>query len=240
MSGLVDIEKQNSAWVLTLNRPEKRNALNAEMVEQLMGAIDEAEVNKVDLLVLRGHGKNFCAGFDFTDFEQSSEGDLLWRFVRIEQLLQRIYSSTAMTVACAHGANFGAGVDLLVACKHRVASADASFRMPGLKFGLVLGTRRLASLIGPQKAREIQQVAQTLDAAEAQSVGLVQEIAEPASWADVIERQEQAARSLCAEARVALYQAVTRASDDEDLSALVRSVVHPGLKQRIARYRAGE
>lgn len=240
MSALIDIQKQGSVWTLTLNRPDKRNALNAEMVEQLMAAVDQAELDQVDLLVLRGQGKNFCAGFDFTDFEEVSEGDLLWRFVRIEQLLQRIYSSSVLTVALAHGKNFGAGVDLLLACKHRVASADATLRMPGLKFGLVLGTRRLACIVGVQKAREIQQVAKVLSATEAQALGLIQEMAEPDAWDRVVGVQEQVVQVLSPDARKALYQAVSEASDDTDLAALVRSVVQPGLKQRIAHYSASD
>ncbi|MCR2153265.1 hypothetical protein NSX49_23710, partial [Salmonella enterica] len=76
------------------------------------------------------------------ELDAQSEGDLLLRFVRIETLLQRVAASPCLTVGLAHGRNFGAGVDLFGACKWRVSAPDASFRMPGLKFGLVLGTRR--------------------------------------------------------------------------------------------------
>ena len=163
MSALVVLDKQADCWVVTLNRPDKRNALNAELVEDLIEVVEQAQAEKPSLLVLRGEGKNFSAGFDFSEWQDASEGDLLWRFVRIEQLLQMLQALPILTMALAHGKNFGAGVDLMAVCKHRVAAEDATFRMPGLKFGLVLGTRRLARLVGVQTARQIQQVAKTLD-----------------------------------------------------------------------------
>lgn len=240
MSACLHIQKEASAWTLSLNRPDKRNALDAELVEALIDALEQARISGVDALVLRGEGKNFCAGFDFSGFESVSEGDLLWRFVRIEQLLQMLHALPMLTVALAHGKNFGAGVDLMAACKHRVASPDATFRMPGLKFGLVLGTRRLAALVGAERARQIQQVAQTLDAASALSVGLVSDVQDVDSWDGLISEQVQAACALSPDARASLYRVLRVDTDDQDLADLVRSVLKPGLKQRIANYRAGD
>lgn len=231
-------KKDGSVWTLSLNRPDKRNALDAELVEALIDAVEQAQAVNVDVLVLRGEGKNFCAGFDFTGFEQLGEGELLWRFVRIEQLLQMLNHLPVLTVALAHGKNFGAGVDLMAACKHRVASPDATFRMPGLKFGLVLGTRRLARLVGAERARQIQQVAQTLDAAAALSAGLVSVVQDVNAWEAIVTEQVQAASLLSPAARVSLYRVLHVDTDDADMSELVRSVVTPGLKQRIAKYRA--
>lgn len=238
MSECLLVNREDRAWTLTLNRPDKRNALNADLVESLIDAIGQAHAAGAELLVLRGQGKNFCAGFDFGGFEDTSEGDLLWRFVRIEQLLQMLNNSSALTVALAHGKNFGAGVDLMAACKHRVASVETSFQMPGLKFGLVLGTRRLAALVGTQRARQIQQVAQTLDSSAALAAGLVSEVVNDSGWASVLTQQHEAARTLSAQVRQSLYRVLRHDTDDADMADLVRSVVEPGLKQRIANYRA--
>ncbi|MCD8566179.1 MAG: enoyl-CoA hydratase/isomerase family protein [Burkholderiaceae bacterium] len=238
MNECLQTKKDGSVWTLSLNRPDKRNALDAELVEALIDAVEQAQAVNVDVLVLRGEGKNFCAGFDFTGFEQLGEGELLWRFVRIEQLLQMLNHLPVLTVALAHGKNFGAGVDLMAACKHRVASPDATFRMPGLKFGLVLGTRRLARLVGAERARQIQQVAQTLDAAAALSAGLVSVVQDVNAWEAIVTEQVQAASLLSPAARVSLYRVLHVDTDDADMSELVRSVVTPGLKQRIAKYRA--
>ena len=240
MSECLRVQVQDSTWTLTLNRPEKRNALNAELVEALIQAVEQAHASAADVLVLRGEGKNFCAGFDFSDFESVSEGDLLWRFVRIEQLLERLNNSAMLTVALAHGKNFGAGVDLMAVCKHRVACVDATFRMPGLKFGLVLGTRRLARLIGAERTRQVQQIAKTLDARESLSIGLVSEVGEINTWDQIIDQQQQFASALTAQARAALYGVLHHCTDDQDMADLVRSVTLPGLKQRIAKYRTGD
>ena len=238
MSALVVLDKQADCWVVTLNRPDKRNALNAELVEDLIEVVEQAQAEKPSLLVLRGEGKNFSAGFDFTDWEEASEGDLLWRFVRIEQLLQMLQALPILTMALAHGKNFGAGVDLMAVCKHRVAAEDATFRMPGLKFGLVLGTRRLARLVGVQTARQIQQVAKTLNASEAHTTGLVSVLAEPQTWPHFIEQQGDIAASLTPKARASLYRVLEDNTDAQDMADLVRSVTEPGLKDRIAKYLA--
>ena len=140
----LQIERMGVVTTLTLNRPDKANALSAALVEALAGAVDAAHHDGTRLLVIKGDGRNFCAGFDFGGFEDASEGDLLLRFVRIETMLQAVYHAPFATLALAQGKNFGAGVDLALACGTRIAAPGAEFRMPGLKFGLQLGTRRLA------------------------------------------------------------------------------------------------
>src|SRR5688572_30305656 len=136
------VERANGVLALTLNRPEKMNALSAAVVEALGREVDAASRDGTRLLVLRGNGKNFSAGFDFGGYQQQSEGDLMLRFVRIAELLQAIEHAPFDTLALAHGKNFGAGVDLVGACARRILSPDATCRMPGLRFGLVLGTDR--------------------------------------------------------------------------------------------------
>lgn len=234
------IEQNAHRWTFVLNRPDKRNALNADMVEALLAGVAQADAAKIPMLVFKGEGKSFCAGFDFSDVESQTEGDLLWRFVRIEQLLQRIYRLPALTLGLAHGKNFGAGVDLLLACQHRVASEQATFRMPGLKFGLLLGTRRLGQLIGFDKARRVQETAATIKASEAHVMGMFTQLAELSQWPEVIETLAHTAQGLDRPTRGLLNDALTASGDDEDLAALVRSVTRPGLAARIAKYRAGE
>lgn len=239
MNDTVVVTQAGSTWTFTLNRPDKRNALNAAMVEALLDGVHRAHQQGADVLVLRGEGKSFCAGFDFAGVDDASEADLLWRFVRIEQLLQALHRSPCLTLGLAQGANFGAGVDLLVACKRRVAEPAASFRMPGLKFGLVLGTRRLAACIGAANARETQSVAATLTAETAHRLGLLTDTLEPAQWSRLIEQAQADACSLPPSAREDLYRVLQDDTLDADLADLVRSVMRPGLKDRIAKYRAG-
>lgn len=239
-ASLVRVERQEKIWTFALNRPDKRNALNAEMVEALLAGLAQAmQTPQVPMLVFRGEGKSFCAGFDFADLEQQSEADLLWRFVRIEQLLQQIYHWPALTLGLAQGKNFGAGVDLWSACQHRVAATEASFRMPGLKFGLLLGTRRLGHLIGQDQARRIQEVAATIDATQAQTLGLATQCSEPGQWLDAIAALAVTSVGLDGATRASLNVALTNDTRDADLADVVRSLTRPGLKARIAKYRAG-
>jgi enoyl-CoA hydratase len=233
------VVREDGIWTLTLSRPEKRNALSDELVSQLIEAVAEAHAHSASTLVFRGEGSNFSAGFDFSGVETQSEGDLLLRFVRIEFLLQAIASSACLTVGLVHGRNFGAGVDLLAACRYRVASPGATFRMPGLRFGLVLGTRRFAAIVGTSKAREILETSATFDAAQALQMGFIHKIVEENDWSKEIGTATAAGAVLDDPVtRAALYRVLTEAQDCADLAELVRSAARPGLKARIAHYLA--
>ena len=236
MSALIAVDIDQGACRITLQRPEKMNALSAELVDALIDAVDQAHAQRCDAIVFQGQGKNFSAGFDFTGYAEQSEGDLLLRFVRLEQLLQKVAHSPALTVALAHGRNFGAGVDLFGACRLRVATPDASFRMPGLKFGLVLGTRRFAAVVGAQRAHDVLNHTQTFSAEAALDMGFATRLAAQPDWEDVYAQAVASARELSEQTRTQLHAALRQDTGDADLAALVRSAAAPGLKARIHAY----
>jgi len=164
---------------LVLSRPERGNALSADMVEALLdGALDAYSNPQIHTLVIRAEGKHFCTGFDVSGLETQSDGDLLQRFVRIETLLATIWHAPIRTVAIADGRVWGAGADLFATCDIRVAGQGANFRFPGAAFGLVLGTRRLAERIGVDHARQCAVSGLRLDAAKATELGLVTDLVE--------------------------------------------------------------
>jgi len=231
-------ELTDGALTLTLDRAEKMNALSAPLVEGLLAQVEGAAQRGVRLMVLRGAGKNFSAGFDMKGYEEQSEGDLLLRFVRIEQLLQALRHAPFDTMALAHGRNFGAGVDLVSACARRVVAPEATFRMPGLRFGLVLGSRLFASRVGGERARQVLQVSRTFNAAEALEWGFATEVASREHWAPVLEKARSAAVALPPEAAARLFAVTASDHRDADLAELVRSAAQPGLKARIAAYLA--
>lgn len=235
MSG-VTAGRSGTTLTLTLERPEKMNALSAAMVDALLSHLQEALADGTRLVVFRGKGKNFSAGFDFTGYEEQSEGDLLLRFTRIEQLLQAVYHAPFDTLVLAHGKNFGAGVDLAGVCSRRVASAEASFRMPGLRFGLVLGSRRFARQVGADRAQPILQEAKTFGAEEALRIGFLTAIAPQDEWDVAIAGAIGASSALPAAAAVRLFAVVREDTRDADLAELVRSAAAPGIKDRIAAY----
>ena len=233
------IEKAGVVTTLSLNRPDKANALSGALVEALAAAVDAAHRDGTRLLVLKGNGRNFCAGFDFGGFEEASAGDLLLRFACIETLLQAVYHAPFATLALAHGKNFGAGVDLVLACGSRIAAPDAEFRMPGLKFGLQLGTRRLAARIGGDAARALLATSKSFGADEGLHIGFLQQIAAPEVWPGLIERAAAEAQQLSPAAAARLHAATVADTRAADLADLVRSAIEPGMKERIREYREG-
>lgn len=235
---ILEVERQPTRWSIALDRADKANALSAELVEALIAIVAEAAVAAVPVLVFEGNGRNFSAGFDFTDYEAQSEGDLLLRFVRIETLLQAVVRSPCLTVALAHGRNFGAGVDLVAACRWRIAAPETTFRMPGLAFGLVLGTSRFAGLVGREAAREILEGLKTFDAQSALSLRFVRDIAPAEEWPGVVADAEKTASRLSPADRAVLYGTLDEGEHDADLAALARSASAPGIKERIRSYLA--
>ena len=223
---------------LTLNRPEKGNALSAGLVEALIEGVartlDDASVHT---LLFTAAGRHFCTGFDLSDLATSSDGDLLQRFVRVEQLLQLVWRAPVRTVALVQGRAWGAGADLFAACEVRSCASDTTFRFPGTRFGLVLGTRRLAERVGGDTARRWLLGGAEVNAGEALAAGMAarvlaadeREAAIAALGMPVPDRETGAA-----------IRAKTRHDDnDADLAALVRSAMRPGLKARIEAYVAG-
>lgn len=237
-ASLVDYAVRNGVATVALARPERANALSAALVATLHEAIDRACANaSLHTLVLRGHGRHFCTGFDLTDVERASDGDLLLRVVRIELLLGALWHAPLSTIALAHGRAFGAGADLFAACDRRIAAPEATFGFPGARFGLVLGSRRLASRIGDDAARRCTAEGAVLPASEALRLGLATEIVAT----DAFDARVAALPAPVADRATlqGLRSAVRADRRDADLAAMVRSAAVPGLAQRLARYKAG-
>lgn len=229
----VTAQADGPAWTLTLDHPERGNALGDALVEGLHAGLDAALAGGARLVILRGSGRNFCTGLDMGDLETASEGDLALRIIRIELLLQRVAGLPVTTACVAQGRVFGAGADLFAACDHRVALPGSSFAFPGPAFGLVLGTARLAALVGDGPARRLLLAGAPMAAEEALRLGLATAAEEGA-----LDAARAAATRLDAETVAALHGRTRRADDAGDLAALARSVARPGLKARIAAYRA--
>jgi enoyl-CoA hydratase len=229
--------KEGEITRLVLNRPHKANALDAELVEALLEAVSTAYHDKTQVLTLEGSGRNFSAGFDFTEYETFGEGDLVLRFLRIEKLLQQVYHAPFVTVAFAHGRNFGAGADLVCACSRRIAAPGATFRMPGLRFGILLGTRRLAQRIGSERARRILSASQAFDAIAALQMNFIHALAEPIEWPDLVREVRTTAALLDPSAKEMLHRLTIEDTRDVDMASLVESLITPGLKERIRVFR---
>lgn len=223
---------------LTFNRPRAGNSLCADMVETLHDLLDEFASSGRPILVIRGEGRHFCTGFDLSEIDRASDGDLLARFVRVEELLARIWCAPFATIAIGQGCIFGAGADLFAACTYRVAVGDASFRFPGAAFGLVLGTRRLAVRIGEAQTLRLVASGRNVDAKWALEHGLATAHIEQDDVTCDVEEELAIADLLAPETYRAVRDASgAPASSDSDLANLVRSASRPGLRDRIVAYR---
>jgi enoyl-CoA hydratase/carnithine racemase len=225
---------------LTLARPSRRNALSESLVETLLSALAEAEREQFRLVVFRGEGKNFCSGFDLSDLAEQEDADLVRKLIRIETLLQRVAHAPFLTLALAHGRVMGAGADLFCACSERVAAPETAFRMPGWRFGIALGTRRLAARIGTDAARRVLLESTQFDAHEALKLNFASAVASTEDWPAAIERCLRQAQALDRESTAHLLRLTMIDTRAEDMAALVESSARPGLKERILQYRNSE
>lgn len=220
---------------ITLSVPDKGNALSSAIVEPIIERLESINYKSEKALVILGEGRHFCTGFDLSDLEQVSDGDLLQRFVRIEHMLQLIRHASIPTIAFTQGAAYGAGADIFAACQFRFAAERAKFAFPGPNFGLILGTNRLSHLIGADTALTIIGGNKPIDCNKAVSVGLVTQCIEADDLDDCI---TSACSSFSPSVNAALRQAAIPDTRDSDMSALVHSAFKPGLKERIVSYRA--
>jgi enoyl-CoA hydratase/carnithine racemase len=221
---------------VTLNRPEKRNAISFTLATELLEVAKQSESDGTRLLILKGEGQGFCAGFDFSNLNDASPGDLLLHFVRIEQMLQAIAHAPYDTMAFAHGQTIGAGADLLLACRYRVGSEDMRMMFPGARFGLILGSRRLAECVGPDRAQQLIGHPRRIDALQAKEFGILTAVLESTDWhayeAQVLEHLLE----IPADARSMALNACKRDTRAIDLYDLVQSGSVPDIKHRVAEY----
>ena len=240
---MIDIARTEQVAVLTLNQPQRGNALSEPLVEALVtSVVDCIGDASIHTLVITARGRHFCTGFDLGDPAATSgagadhaaaDGPLLWRFARIEHLLALLWHAPLRTVAVAQGRAWGAGADLFATCDLRCACADTEWRFPGAGFGLVLGTGRLAALVGQPRAMDWVAHGRRIDAAEAMDSGFASAmLAQADDW------RTQLPPLAVDRSTYAQLKAATRPDRrDADLAALVRSATLPGLAGRLHDYK---
>ncbi|MFM1827244.1 MAG: Fatty acid oxidation complex subunit alpha [Pseudomonadota bacterium] len=159
---------------ITLCSPKRRNAFSREMVAAIRQCLNQAlALGDCHTVVFRSESEDFSTGFDVGGLDQETDESLRERFREIEALLVAVYTAPFRTVALARGRTWGAAADLVVSCDARWVIGEAEFRFPGARFGLVLGSRRLAARLGRDRARQLLFSGQALGTAAAISDGLV-------------------------------------------------------------------
>ncbi|MBI3246050.1 MAG: enoyl-CoA hydratase/isomerase family protein [Deltaproteobacteria bacterium] len=236
MSECILDKRGKVAW-LRLQRPERGNRLTASMVEEL-GALCAAlaDDDAVEIVVVTGTDDVFCCGLEY---ESSQEVGVSARRIREEfgnlQAVEALAALTKPTIAAINGDALGVGLELALACDLRLSVDTARFALPQVAEGLMPfcgGTQRLPRIVGTAKALELVLLGATIDAREAHSIGLVNEVIAPGAWAT---RVDEVLVGLLGKGPIALRlgkEAVLKALDltldqgmrlEEDLYALLQT-----------------
>jgi enoyl-CoA hydratase/carnithine racemase len=203
---------------VVLNRPEKRNAMNQELLLALGDTLrDAAADSSVHCVVLRGEGRVFSAGVDLVELAESSGSpELLRPFRNVFLECANLCETMAKPVICQiHRTCVGGALEVALGCDLRVASSDAQLGLPEVRFGIIPdvgGSTRLPAVVGLGRAKELIMTARLIDAAEAERIGLVNRVVAP-------EELEQATQDLADELLANSHVAVGRAKRVIDASA---------------------
>ena len=178
----ISIQRDENVGVIKLNRPEVKNALNRQMVEELLTALGELEQDsEIRVIVITGNGSSFCTGRDLGDARKIGKEDVIGRrsaYQRMARLMVKISEIPKPVIAAVHGYALAGGCGLAASCDLVVASEDAVFGIPEVKIGLTPGTvtAPLFRSIGRKKATEMLLTGETLDANEGYRIGLVNKV----------------------------------------------------------------
>ena len=166
---------------ITLNRPDKRNAISAAMISELQSALDEIEKSHARVGILTGSGKAFCAGMDLemlSAIAQQSPSENQEDSRRMAKMFRRIWSFPRPLIAAVNGAALAGGCGIATLCDFTLAVPEAKFGYTEVKIGFLpaLVSVFLTRQIGEKKARDLLLTGRMLEAAEAKEFGLVNEI----------------------------------------------------------------
>jgi enoyl-CoA hydratase len=219
---------------ITINRPEKLNALNDATIAELSQAIDEVNSRKdVGGAIVTGSGaKAFVAGADISELATQGSLDGRLRAMVGQRIFSKFEQSPKPVIAAVNGFALGGGLELALACHIRIASDNAKLGLPEVKLGIgpgYGGTQRLPRLVGKGRALELMLTGQPVDAAEAYRIGLVNKIV---PQAELIGAAEAMMKVILANGPIALgfvIESVNRGMDTTLEEAFVIEANHFGL-----------
>jgi enoyl-CoA hydratase len=213
---VIHVEDRGGVVLVTIDRQERRNAVDREALEGIAAAVGAADCRA---LVLTGAGGHFCAGADLTTLEDERFADVL------RTALVALRDAPFATIAAVDGAALGAGTQLAVACDLRVATPAARFGIPAAKLGLMVDAwtvQRLSLAAGPGLARAMLLAAETVNGEEALRAGLVHRVGgldDALAWADDV---AALAPLTVAGHKLALNRLEPAVGDDPEVAAAFR------------------
>lgn len=227
---LVLASQEGRVRVLTLNRPEARNALNAALRLELMACLDEAKNDgSVGAVVITGSGSSFAAGADLRELlaRTSAEQE---QFLQPPHIYSTVEAMPKPVIAALNGHALGAGLELATACDLRVCSTGAKLGQPEINLALIPGgggTQRLVRLIGPAQASRLVLTGDPVEAEEALRIGLVDQI---------VPKEDVLARATVLAAAMANKDPVAVAAAKEALRAARDMPYREGLAKEIGLF----
>ena len=201
------VDTQDHVSVIKLNRPDALNALNSELIGELADAIDDANRDdKVRCIVVTGSEKAFAAGADIKEMSEKSFVDVYMENLFADEF-DRLCKSRKPIIAAVAGYALGGGCELAMACDFIIAGDNAKFGQPEINLGVIAGiggTQRLTRFVGKSKAMDMHLTGRFMDAAEAESCGLVSRVV-PAK--KLMDEAMGAATKIAEKSMVAVYAA---------------------------------
>jgi enoyl-CoA hydratase len=177
----IEFDRQGPVAIISLNRPGKLNAINAEMIDEINHALDQVEANDlVHALVVRGNGRAFCAGFDLqagVEANRSTEADWRKAINTDLKLIMRFWNCPKPTIAAVHGYALAGGFEIALACDMTVCESGSLFGEPELRFGSSIVALLLPWYVNPKRAKKMLLTGEDrMSAAEALEQGIVNEV----------------------------------------------------------------
>jgi enoyl-CoA hydratase/carnithine racemase len=219
---------------VTLDRPDRHNALGGRIVGELGEALEEIEGSgQIRAMILTGAGERaFCSGVDLKE-RGEMDADERWAHNRaLGAFTERLARLQVPTIAAVNGLAFGGGLEMTLACDFRIAAEDATFALPEVGIGIVPGaggTQRLPRLVGPTKAKELILTGRRIDAGTALDMGLVSKVVPSGSLMEE-------ARALAGEIAANSPLALAYAKAAVDLAS--ETTIEQGLRYETAAIRA--
>lgn len=215
---------------LTLNRPDKLNALSTELLMTLETVLQEAKKNtKVKALLITGEGKAFCAGADISRLAECSARTGYEFACKGQEVFRLLETMGKPSLAAINGFAFGGGCELAISATMRIASSKASFGQPEVKLGVIPGyggTQRLARLVGKGRALDLCLTGRFIDAVTALNWGLVTEVVEPELLLEQGKKILQGILSMAPLAIAAVIEVIDHGYDLSLTDALHLEAVH--------------
>jgi methylglutaconyl-CoA hydratase len=178
------VTEEDGICTITLNRPERRNAMTPEMQEELIAAMNEAAAGDCRVIVFKGAGEGFCAGLDLSALQGMNDRSAVEHTAdaeRVARLFRTLYELPKPTIAMVHGAAIAGGTGLATICDFTLAVPGAKFCYTEVKIGFVpaLVSVFLTLQVGDKRVRDLLLTARVFTSEEAYRFGLVNEVVQP-------------------------------------------------------------